>query len=85
MLGYTIGMKTAVSLPDEVFDQAEDMAKTLKVSRSELYSRALKEFLARHAPDRVTEALDKLSEELDTKPEPFVRRAARETLERNEW
>ncbi|MDH5672227.1 MAG: hypothetical protein OEZ06_08765 [Myxococcales bacterium] len=84
-LGYTLGMKTAISLPDEIFGQAEEMAKTLKVSRSELYCRALQEYLARHAPDRVTEALDKLSNEVATRPEPFLRRAGRRVLERDEW
>ena len=51
-----MGMKTAISVPDEVFSSAERLAKRLKVSRSELYSRALAEFLARHAPEVVTES-----------------------------
>ena len=78
-------MKTAISLPDEVFDQAEDMARTLKVSRSELYSRALKEFLARHTPDRITKALDQLCDDLGTTPDGFVVRAGRKVLEKGEW
>ena len=49
--GYTLGMKTAVSVPNEVFERAERLAKRLEVSRSELYSRALREYLSRHAPD----------------------------------
>ena len=51
-------MKVAVSIPDAVFSEAEDLAKRLKASRSEIYSRALGEFLARHAPDRVTETMN---------------------------
>jgi len=43
-------MKTAVSVPDEVFDEAEHLAKRLKISRSELYAKALAEFVSRHAP-----------------------------------
>ncbi|MCG8557760.1 MAG: hypothetical protein MJD61_21120 [Proteobacteria bacterium] len=78
-------MKTAISLPDEVFAQAERMAKRLEVSRSELYARALKEFLARHAPDRVTQALDKLCDELDGGRDEFGAWAARKTLGRTEW
>ena len=38
-------MKTAVSLPDEVFDEAEHLAKRLKISRSELYAKALAELV----------------------------------------
>ncbi|MDX2054648.1 MAG: CopG family transcriptional regulator [Polyangiaceae bacterium] len=51
-------MKTAISVPDEVFERAEHTAKRLKLSRSELYSRALAEYLSRHTPEIVTAALD---------------------------
>lgn len=51
-------MKVAVSIPDAVFSKADDLAKRLKASRSEIYSRALGEFLGRHSPDRVTEAMN---------------------------
>ncbi len=78
-------MKTAVSVPNEVFERAERLAKRLEVSRSELYSRALREYLARHAPDEVTEALNALCEELDTGPEEFVREAGRRVLESSDW
>jgi metal-responsive CopG/Arc/MetJ family transcriptional regulator len=45
-------MKTAISIPDEVFEEAERLAIELQTSRSQLYSRALQEFVARHAPAR---------------------------------
>ena len=83
--GYTLGMKTAVSVPNEVFERAERLAKRLKVSRSELYSRALREYLARHSPDEVTAALDVLCEELDTGAEELVREAGRRILESSDW
>ena len=83
--GYTLGMKIAVSVPNEVFERAERLAKRLKVSRSELYSRALREYLARHAPDEVTAALNVLCEELDTGTEEFVREAGRRVLESSDW
>jgi predicted transcriptional regulator len=83
--GYTFGMKTAVSVPDEVFDRAERLAKRLKVSRSELYSRALQEFVIRHSPEEVTEAWDRTIRELGQPMDEFTRRAARRVLERIEW
>ncbi|MGB5372574.1 MAG: hypothetical protein WBM75_18080 [Polyangiales bacterium] len=61
------------------------LAKRLEVSRSELYSRALREYLARHAPDEVTEAHNVLCEELDTGAEEFVREAGRRVLESSDW
>jgi predicted transcriptional regulator len=57
-LGYTAGMEIAISIPDDVFADAEKLARALKKSRSQLYSHALKEYVARHAADQVTEALD---------------------------
>ena len=78
-------MKAAVSIPDDVFQEADRLARELKTSRSQLYSRALKEFLARHAPDQVTEAMDRVCDELGEAPEEFIRRAARRVLESSEW
>ena len=78
-------MKTAVSIPDEVFEGADRLARQLKTSRSHLYSRALKEFLARHAPDTITDSMNRVCESLDSSPDEFARRAARRVLEDTEW
>jgi predicted transcriptional regulator len=78
-------MKTAVSVPNEVFARAERLAKRLKVSRSELYSRALIEYVTRHSPEEVTEAWDQTLRELGQPADEFTRRAARQVLERIEW
>lgn len=51
-------MKTAVSLPDPIFEAAEELARRLGVSRSGLYAAALAEYLASRLDSRVTEALD---------------------------
>lgn len=82
---YTSGMKTAISIPDDVFEEAERLAAELKTSRSRLYSRALTEFVARHAPDRITEAMDRTVEEAGGEVDEFTRRAAQRVLERSEW
>jgi len=78
-------MKTAVSVPQDVYEEAEKLAGKMKISRSELYSRAVREFVCRHAPDRVTEALDRLVDELDEPIDEFVSEAGRRSLERSEW
>jgi hypothetical protein len=83
--GYTPGMKTAISLPDEVFEDAEKLASRLKVSRSELYARALQDYVRQHAPDAVTEAYNRVCSEVESQPDEFIRRAARATLKRAEW
>jgi metal-responsive CopG/Arc/MetJ family transcriptional regulator len=78
-------MKTAVSLPDEVFRAAERQARRARKSRSQLYAEALSEYLARHAPDEVTEAMNRVVDQLPEPVDPFVRAAARRILERIEW
>jgi metal-responsive CopG/Arc/MetJ family transcriptional regulator len=79
-----MGMKTAVSIPDEVFTEAEELRRQLEKSRSELYSNALREYLARHGSDSVTEALDEIWNEspADT---ALAKSAAKHTLRRTEW
>ena len=78
-------MKVAVSIPNEIFAETEHLAKYLKASRSEIYSRALGEFLGRHAPDRVTKAMDDAIAELGDTADNFSRRAARQVLRKVEW
>lgn len=78
-------MKTAISLPDDLFEQAEQLARRLKKSRSELYREALAEYVARHDPDAVTAAMDAVADAVDTRPDDFSRAAARQVLDRSEW
>ena len=50
-------MKVAISVPNEVFEQAERVAKRLRVSRSRVYAQALEEFVKKHGKG-VREALE---------------------------
>jgi len=83
--GYTYGMKTAVSVPDEVFRAAERQARRTRKSRSQLYAEALSEYLARHGPDEVTDAMNSVVDRLKEPTDRFVSAAARRVLERSEW
>jgi len=78
-------MKTAISIPDEVFEEAERLARRLGKSRSEVYSLAVAEYLARHAPDQVTADLDRAVLEANETADEFTARAGRRTLGRTEW
>jgi metal-responsive CopG/Arc/MetJ family transcriptional regulator len=78
-------MKTAVSIPDEVFDEAERLAKRLKKSRSEVYSGALAEYIARHGSDRATELMDQALDEIGGQRNDFVKRASQLLLEKSDW
>ncbi len=78
-------MKTAVSIPDDVFQQAERLARRTGTSRSALYARALAEYVARHAPDQVTEAMNGVCDELGLGADEFTSAASRRILEQSEW
>ena len=78
-------MKTAVSVPDEVFERVERLAHRAQRSRSEVFSAALREYLARHTPDEVTEAMDRVCAAVNDESDSFVTAAARRVLERTEW
>ena len=77
-------MKTAISIPGDLFADAEELARELKKSRSRLYSDAVREYVARHSAESVTEALDRLCEEVEGRSD-FAGAAARRTLERSDW
>ncbi len=56
-------MKTAVSVPDDLYERAEQAAHRLGLNRSQLYARALATYLRDLGPDPVTERLDELAAE----------------------
>lgn len=77
--------KTAVSLPDELFDEADRLAERLGLSRSGLYARALAELLDRERVGVIRESYDRVYGEPDEATARAARAAARTTFRRNEW
>lgn len=65
-------MKTAISLPDQLFQRAESFASTQALSRSELYATALSEYLERHEAATITAQLDALYAEEDSQLLPQI-------------
>ena len=84
---YTQRMKTAISIPDDLFAQAESAADRLGMSRSELFGRAIAHFLKLHDEDAVTQAMNQAWDGLEESAESskFRRAAARQIAERDEW
>jgi metal-responsive CopG/Arc/MetJ family transcriptional regulator len=78
-------MKTAVSIPDDVFKEAERLAQRTRKSRSQLFSDALREYVARHSPEELTDAMDRVCAEVGTRQDQFVSAAAHRILTRSEW
>jgi metal-responsive CopG/Arc/MetJ family transcriptional regulator len=85
ILGYTPGMKTAISLPDDLFAAADALANRLGMSRSGLIAAALAEYVAKHRASKVTDRLDAVyfteANELDA----GLKEAQRRTLGRQQW
>jgi metal-responsive CopG/Arc/MetJ family transcriptional regulator len=80
-------MKTAISIPDDLFDDAERLVERFQTSRSELYARAIAEFITRHDEERITQALDQVADSVseDAAGTKAVKVMARRTLRQVEW
>jgi predicted transcriptional regulator len=78
-------MKVAVSVPNDVFERADRLARATGRSRSDVYSSALREYVARHSPDEITIALDRVIADIGDPVDPFVAAASRRVLESTEW
>jgi predicted transcriptional regulator len=76
-------VKTAISIPDDVFRRAELLAKRRKVSRSQLYTAALIQMLEAEPKDELTRAYDAAF--ADDQPDRFTSTAARAALSAVEW
>lgn len=84
-VGHTFGMKVAVSIPTQLFERVERLRQQQGCSRSKVFSAALGEYIARHASDEVTEAMNRVCANVNTEPDDFIRTVGRRALERSEW
>ncbi|MBZ5726001.1 MAG: hypothetical protein LAP87_13500 [Acidobacteriia bacterium] len=78
-------MKTAVSVPDDLFRMAEAAARRLRVSRSQLYATAISEFLNRHQSSAVTQRLNEVYSRRPAKVDTALHRAQLKSLEKDSW
>ena len=78
-------MKTAISVPDRVFEEADRLAGRLAKSRSQLYTEAMVEYLTRHDPDTVTQRLNEVVDAEAEREDLFVTETSRSILEQVEW
>ena len=83
--GYDDGMKTAISLPDDLFDSAETLAEKLGMSRSELYATAVAEYLAKHRDEDVTARLNEVYADQPSGFEEPLRAAQARSVRSSEW
>ena len=77
-------MKTAISLPDDVFASADALAKRLRMSRSRLYAIAVAEYVAKHRDADITARLNAVYADLPSGLDPALRRAQARSIT-EEW
>ena len=78
-------MKTAISVPDHVFEAAEHLARNLGISRSELYSNAVARFLEQHDTSQITEKLDRLYSVHPSKLDQGIQELQASSLPEGDW
>jgi metal-responsive CopG/Arc/MetJ family transcriptional regulator len=80
-----MAMKTAISLPDELFLLADQLAKELGISRSELYATAIRSFISAQQRSDLTDRINAACAEFETRLPNDLAEAARRTLLEAEW
>ena len=83
--GYTVFMKTAISIPDPIFQRAEDTAKKLGLSRSELYAKAVFRFIKDIGDDSITQRLDKVYTDEPSKLNESLSTMQSQTVFKEQW
>ena len=78
-------LKTAVSIPEEIFRRAEETARRLGMNRSQLVSAALADFLAKHGEDRITEKLNEVYQSEEPGMDPVLATMQFSALSREDW
>ncbi|HTE21923.1 MAG TPA: ribbon-helix-helix domain-containing protein [Candidatus Limnocylindria bacterium] len=78
-------MKTAISIPDKVFESAEKLASQLGKSRSQLYTQALKSYMERQNGDNVTKKLNEVYGTEDSSLDPTLQKLQRQSLLKDKW
>jgi hypothetical protein len=78
-------MKTAISIPDSIFKAAEKLASRLGYSRSELYTKAVDEFLQKHRNDGVTKKLDEIYSKESSLLDSGIQALQTASIDEDEW
>jgi metal-responsive CopG/Arc/MetJ family transcriptional regulator len=78
-------MKIAISLPDDLFESADALAERMGLSRSELYARAVAEFLAKNRDEDVTARLNEVYGKESSGVSPAVRAAQARSVRSSDW
>ena len=82
---YTLFMKTAISIPDPIFEDAEELARRLGMSRSQLYATAVARFIDSYQEQAVTEKLNEIYAAATATVDPLLQNMQAQTLSDDDW
>lgn len=82
---YTGFVKTAISIPDSIFESAEKLAQRLGKSRSELYTQAINSYLEKNSEVSIKELLDKVYVDVDSQLDPAINNMQARSVPREKW
>jgi len=78
-------MKTAISIPDSIFEAAERLAKRFGISRSQLYTNAVTDYVRGHRRDGITEKLNEIYEKEPSGLDPVYHALQLSSIQKDEW
>ncbi len=82
---YTREMRSAPAIPKALAAKIARVARRLRKAPRLVLKEAIDEYVARHDPEAITEAVNRVTELMDSRPDPGVAGAARRILERTDW
>ncbi len=78
-------METPIAIPRNIFQQADELARKLGISRSELYTKALRRFLEDYGDDDITRQLNEVYEHEDSSLDPVLMQMQITSLDQENW
>ena len=78
-------MKTAISIPDQIFSQADRFARLRKMTRSALFTIAVDEYIQHHRQDDVTDKLNEIYAKTDSSLDPVLNNLQILSLPKEDW
>jgi metal-responsive CopG/Arc/MetJ family transcriptional regulator len=78
-------MKTAISIPDALFQEAEDLARRLGISRSQFFAKAATAYVKAHAREDVIAQLDEVYAKQSSQADPVLTRIQAASFPRDDW
>ncbi len=78
-------MKTAISIPDHIFELAEELARKLEISQSELFARAIEEYVKDRLDGSITERLNEIYSTEDSSIDVNIAKIQSASISGDDW